>query len=70
MTLTLPLNLFTFTAFAIGFIYFATRIGSKDHTGWLGSAQMWMVVSIVVLLLCLGYDASGIWHLLIGWTGH
>jgi len=68
MLLSLPLNLFTFAAFALGFIYFATHVGAKEHAGWLGSKEMFIVVALVVVLLCVGMAPQQIWHLLSG--GH
>ena len=68
MLVSIPVNLFTFAAFAIGFGYFATHMGAKEHAGWLGSNQMFLVVAIVVILLCIGIAPGPIWHLLSG--GH
>lgn len=63
-----PLNIFTFLAFTVGFIYLATHIGSKEHAGWLGSKEMFMVAALVVVLLCIGLAPDQIWHLIMG--GH
>jgi len=61
---TIPLNLFTLGAIALAFVYLATRIGAEEHTGWLFSKEMFMVLLAVVVLFCIGLDGQGIWHLL------
>jgi hypothetical protein len=68
MIVSLPLNLFTFAAFALGFTYYATHAGSKAHAGWLFSGQTFLVVALVVILVCVGMSPHQIWHLLSG--GH
>jgi len=61
---SIPLNLFTWGAIALAFVYVATHIGAEEHAGWLFSKEMFMVLLVVVVLFCIGLDGQGIWHLL------
>jgi hypothetical protein len=68
MHIAFPINLFTLAAICIVFAYSATHMGAKEHEGWFGSGQMFIVVALAVVLFCIGCDPFGIWHMLSG--GH
>jgi hypothetical protein len=70
MLVNIPINLFTLAGIALAFAYFATHMGAKEHAGWFGSAQMYGVIALVIILLCIGWDGIGIWHLLASSVGH
>jgi heme/copper-type cytochrome/quinol oxidase subunit 4 len=69
MIVNIPINLFSLAGIAIIFIYFATHMGSREHAGWFGSAQMFLVIALAIVLFCIGYDGPGIWHMLTGFAG-
>ena len=64
MTLSFPMNVFTIGACMILLMYFAPRIGDKE-ANW---QHVWIVVCLSVLLFCVGFAPSSIWHIISG--GH
>ena len=66
----IPVNLFTWAASIIPFIYVATHIGAKEHAGWIFSKETLLIILIAIILFCVGIDGQGIWNTLVGWTHH
>jgi hypothetical protein len=62
--ISIPLDLPVILAFIVAFLYVGTRMGAREHQGWLFSKEMFMVLLVVVVLFCIGLDGQGIWHLL------
>ncbi len=64
--ISIPLDLPIVLAFCLAFLYVGTHLGAREHAGWIGSMQMWLVLFLVVVLFCIGLDGQGIWHMLTG----